>query len=170
MLLCSVAMCPLVAHAQTMSKTARIGVLRVARASPSTAPAYQAFFDELNRYGFRTGDNLVAEMRWADEDARGPQQAAAELARLPVDVLVVEGAEANLKAAVAATDTIPIVMSLGNYDPVARGYVKSLARPDGKITGISFQAAGASRKAGGSTRPSISGSHATGHFMGCRFG
>jgi putative tryptophan/tyrosine transport system substrate-binding protein len=78
-------------------------------------------------------------MRWVDEDTRGPQQVAAELARSPVDVLVVEGAEANLKAAVAAADTIPIVMSLGNYDPLARGYIKSLARPAGKITGISFQ-------------------------------
>ena len=68
MLLSGVAILPLVAQAETTSKTARIGVLQVARASPSTAPAYQAFFDEL--YGSKTGENLVAEMRWADEDAR----------------------------------------------------------------------------------------------------
>jgi putative tryptophan/tyrosine transport system substrate-binding protein len=139
MLLFGMAMWASVAHGQTTPKTARIGVLQVARASPSTAPAYQAFFDQLSRYGFKIGDNLVAEMRWVDEDARGPQQAAAELARMPVDVLVVEGAEANLKAAIAAADAIPIVMSLGNYDPLARGYIKSLARPGGNITGISFQ-------------------------------
>jgi ribosomal protein L32 len=107
MLLFGVAMSPLVAHAETTSKTARIGLLQVARASPSTAPAYQAFFNELNRYGFRAGENLVAEMRWADEDARGPQEAAAELARLPVDVLVVEGAEANLQKTSGVLIAVP---------------------------------------------------------------
>jgi putative tryptophan/tyrosine transport system substrate-binding protein len=127
---------PFVAHGQTTAKVARIGVLRVARASPSTAPAYQAFFDELNSHGFRAGDNLLADMRWVDEDARGPKAVAAELVRLPVDVLVVEGAEANLKAALAATVTTPIVMSVGNYDPLARGYIASLARPGGNVTGI----------------------------------
>jgi hypothetical protein len=66
-----------------------------------------------------------------DEDTRGPQQLAVELVRLPVDVLVVEGAEANLKAAVAPTGTIPIVMGMGNYDSLARGYIRSLARPAG---------------------------------------
>jgi putative tryptophan/tyrosine transport system substrate-binding protein len=130
---------PLVGHGQTVSKVPRIGVLRVARASPSTAPAYHAFFDELSTQGFKDGDNLIAEMRWVDEDARGPEDVAAELVRLPVDVLVVEGPEAYLKAAIAATATTPIVMSIGNYDPLARGYIKSLARPGGNVTGIFFQ-------------------------------
>jgi putative tryptophan/tyrosine transport system substrate-binding protein len=130
---------PFVGHGQTTSKVARIGVLRVARASPSTAPAYQAFFDELTTQGFKDGDNLIADMRWVDEDARGPEELAAELVRLPVDVLVVEGPEAYLKAAIAATATAPIVMSMGNYDPLARGYIKSLARPGGNVTGIFFQ-------------------------------
>lgn len=115
----------------------------------------------MSRYGFRTGENLVAEMRWVDEDTRGPQQVAAELARLPVDVLVVEGAEANLKAAVAAADTIPIVMSLGNYDPLARGYIKSRKNHRHIVS-----AAGISGEAGGPPLPSLSGPYAGGHFMG----
>jgi putative tryptophan/tyrosine transport system substrate-binding protein len=78
-------------------------------------------------------------MRWVDEDPRGPQEVVAELVRSSVDVLVVEGAEANLKAAVATTGTTPIVMSMGNYDPIERGYIKSLARPGGNVTGIFFQ-------------------------------
>jgi putative ABC transport system substrate-binding protein len=130
---------PFVGYGQTESKVARIGVLRVARASPSTAPAYRAFFDELSRKGFRVGDNLIAEMRWVDEDARGPEEAAGELLRLPVDALVVEGPEAYLKAAIAAAVNTPIVMSMGNFDPLALGYIKSLARPGGNVTGIFFQ-------------------------------
>ena len=127
---------PVAAHGQPTATGARIGVLGVARASPTTAPSWRAFFDELSAHGFRLNDNLLVEMRWVDEDARGPQEVAAELVRSSVDVLVVEGQEANLKAAVAATGTIPIVMTVGNYDPVARGYIKNLARPGGNITGL----------------------------------
>jgi ABC-type uncharacterized transport system substrate-binding protein len=110
--------------------------LAVARASPTTAPAWQAFFEELSAHGFRVGTNVVAETRWVDEDARGPATAAAELVQSQVAVLVVEGPEAFLRAAMAAGPTTPIVMSVGNYDPVALGYVKSLARPGGNVTGV----------------------------------
>jgi putative ABC transport system substrate-binding protein len=78
-------------------------------------------------------------MRWADEDVRGPASVAAELAKSNVDVMVVEGAEANLKAVIAASPTIPIVITGTNYDPIARGYIKSLARPGGNVTGVSIQ-------------------------------
>jgi putative tryptophan/tyrosine transport system substrate-binding protein len=113
-------------------------VLQVARASLSTAPAYQALFDELNRYGFRTGDNLIAEMRWVVEDARAATGSGrtCPIARRRIG----RGRRrSESEAAVAATNTIPIVMGLGNYDPLARGYIKSLAQPGGKVTGISFQ-------------------------------
>jgi ABC-type uncharacterized transport system substrate-binding protein len=128
---------PLAASGQTPPKIARIGVLRVARASPTTAASWNAFFDELSAHGYRIGDNILADMRWVDEDPSGAQELAAELVRSSVDVLVVDGQEANLKAAVDATGTIPIVMAVSNYDPVARGYIKNLARPGGNITGLS---------------------------------
>jgi putative tryptophan/tyrosine transport system substrate-binding protein len=126
----------LAARAQHSSNQARIGILAVARTGPTTAPAWQAFFDELGTHGFRLGTNLIAETRWVDEDARGPAAVAAELVRSKPAILVVEGAEAFLKAAIAAAPTTPIVMSVGNYDPLTLGYVKSLARPGGNITGV----------------------------------
>jgi hypothetical protein len=55
------------------------------------------------------------------------------------DALVASGAEVVLKAALAATDTLPIVMTAIDYDPLALGYLKSLARPGGNVTGIFFQ-------------------------------
>ena len=61
---------------------------------------------------------------------------AAELVRLPVDVIVVSGPEATLRAARDATATIPIVMRARDYDPIALGYVAGLARPGGNITGV----------------------------------
>src|SRR3954463_4170988 len=111
---------PLGAHGQPTATGTRIGILGVARASPTTAPSWRAFFDELSAHGFRLNDNLLVEMRWVDEDARGPDEVAAELVRSSVDVLVVEGQKANLKAAVAATGTIPIVMTVGAAQALRR--------------------------------------------------
>jgi putative ABC transport system substrate-binding protein len=130
---------PLVARGQQGGRLRRIGVLRVARASPTTAPGWQSFLDELNANGFAVGRDLIVEMRWADEDVGGPASVAAELAKSNVDVMVVEGPEANLKAVIAASPTIPIVITGTNYDPIARGYIKSLARPGGNVTGVSIQ-------------------------------
>jgi len=56
--------------------------------------------------------------------------------RSNVELLVVTGSEITLQAAIAASRTIPIVMLAINFDPIARGYVKSLARPGGNITGV----------------------------------
>jgi putative tryptophan/tyrosine transport system substrate-binding protein len=58
------------------------------------------------------------------------------LVRSNVELLVVVGTEIGLQAAIAASRTIPIVMWAINFDPIARGYVKSLAQPGGNITGI----------------------------------
>ncbi len=64
---------------------------------------------------------------------------AAELVRLPVDVLVAGGPEAVLRAARDATSTIPIVMVAVDYDPIALGYIAGLPRPSGQITGLFLQ-------------------------------
>jgi putative ABC transport system substrate-binding protein len=121
---------------QSVSNIARVGILAVARTSPSTVPAWQAFTEELATHGFHVGKNLVLDTRWVDEDPRGPLSVAAELIKSNVAVLVVEGPETYLKAAITVGPHTPIVMSVGNYDPLTLGYIKSLARPDGNITGV----------------------------------
>ena len=75
-------------------------------------------------------------MRWIDEDVSLPSAAATEFIDAKVEVIVVEGSEIGLKAAIAKTQNIPIVMYANNYDPIERGYVKSLRSPGGNITGV----------------------------------
>jgi len=108
----------------------------VARFSPETRPAYDAFFAELRAQGFVEGENLVSIMRWIDEDVSLPSAAATEFIDAKVEVIVVEGSEIGLKAAIAKTQNIPIVMYANNYNPIERGYVKSLRSPGGNITGV----------------------------------
>jgi putative tryptophan/tyrosine transport system substrate-binding protein len=122
--------------ARADARVSRIGVMGVARFSPETRPAYDAFFAELRAQGFVEGDNLVAIMRWIDEDVSAPSAAATEFIDAKVDVIVVEGSEIGLKAAIAKAHNIPIVMYANNYDPIERGYVKSLRSPGGNITGV----------------------------------
>ena len=130
---------PLAVRAQQPERMRRVGVMRVARTGSNAPRAWQAFFDSLRAFGFSPDRNLIADMRWVDEDARGPAAVAAELVRSGVDVLVVEGTEAHLQAAIAASSNLPIVITSNNFDPIARGYVDSLARPGGRITGISIR-------------------------------
>ena len=125
---------PVAARAE--ARVSRIGVMGVARFSPETRPAYDAFFAELRAQGFVEGENLVSIMRWIDEDVSLPSAAATELIDAKVEVIVVEGSEIGLKAAIAKTQNIPIVMYANNYDPIERGYVKSLRSPGGNITGV----------------------------------
>ena len=125
---------PVAARAE--ARVSRIGVMGVARFSPETRPAYDAFFAELRAQGFVEGENLVSIMRWIDEDVSLPLAAATEFIDAKVEVIVVEGSEIGLKAAIAKTQNIPIVMYANNYDPIERGYVKSLRSPGGNITGV----------------------------------
>jgi putative ABC transport system substrate-binding protein len=111
-------------------------LLRAGRVSPTSALAWQGFFQDLKAQGISVDDNLVAEMHWIDEDPRGPSAAAADLFRSQPDLVVVEGPEAYLQAVLSVNRTIPIVITYGNYDPIARGYVTSLAQPGGNITGV----------------------------------
>ena len=95
----------------------------------------QAFRDGLRELGYLEGKNLVIEYRWAEGKFERLPGLAAELVRLPVDVIVAVG-DPVIFAARQATSTIPIVMaSVG--DPVGRGFVASLARPGGNVTGVS---------------------------------
>ena len=131
-----VATWPLAARAQRIDKVAKLGILAVARDAPRTRPAYEAFFAELHALGFKEGTNLTSETHWIDEDTRGPLTVAAEIAQSAIDVLVIEGAESVLKAAMAANPNLPIVVYANNYDPIERGYAKTLSQPGGNITGV----------------------------------
>jgi putative tryptophan/tyrosine transport system substrate-binding protein len=126
---------PLVAQAQQTGKLYRIGWLSAGPAPPEPTVQIQAFQQGLRDLGYVEGHNLVTEYRYAAGSAERLHDYAAELVQLPVDVIVAVGASGT-RGAQRATRTIPIVMT-GNYDPVGEGFVASLARPGGNITGLS---------------------------------
>jgi ABC-type uncharacterized transport system substrate-binding protein len=91
------------------------------RQSQRTAGAtlYQAFIDELQIHGFKDGQNLIVDFRRVEQDLRALSADAAALVRSNVNVLVTQGTEPALQAALGATRTLPIVMMAANYDPFA---------------------------------------------------
>jgi putative ABC transport system substrate-binding protein len=84
------------------------------------------------------GQNIVVEYREAEGNVDRLPDLAADLVRLDVNVIVTATAPAT-RAAIRATTTIPILMVAINYDPIALGYIDSLARPGGNVTGLFFQ-------------------------------
>jgi len=129
---------PLAARAQDTGKVVRIGFLGPAQTSPPAISFYQAFLTQMRELGFRDGENLRIDFR-AIEDPRGLSVSAEELMRSQPELIVATGPEVSLRAVVAASGAIPVVMIAINFDPIARGYVTSLARPGGNITGVVFQ-------------------------------
>jgi ABC-type uncharacterized transport system substrate-binding protein len=139
---------PLVPDAQQPRKVPRIGWLSVGydpvgARHPVSEPRrgfwQEAFLQGRHELGYVEGQNLIIEWRYAEDRAERLSDLAAELVRLPVDVLVT-GSRPVIQALQHTTSTIPIVMAV-SADPVASGYVASLARPGGNITGLSIQAA-----------------------------
>jgi putative ABC transport system substrate-binding protein len=126
---------PLAARAQS-PRLRRIGVLTSPLTNPIATPGYRAFLAELDKAGFREGDNLSVELRSNEQDWQAIRAAAAELARLNVELIFTAGAAPQTEAALAASTTVPIVILAVNYDPIARGHVSSLARPGGNVTGV----------------------------------
>ena len=94
----------------------------------------KAFEDGLRALGYRIGENVVIEYRFANAEMDRLPALAAELARLRVDIIVT-GNNANVMAAMDATKTIPIVMT-NSFSPVSAGLIRSLARPGGNVTGL----------------------------------
>jgi ABC-type uncharacterized transport system substrate-binding protein len=129
-----VAAWPLAAHAQQSGKIYRIGVFGSTGAV--MVAAYQGFVDELRRAGFIEGQNLSIDRHRGDQELSAFHGNVAELVRVKADVIVALGSEPALQAALAAASPIPIVISANNYDPIERGYVKSLAQPGGNVTGV----------------------------------
>ena len=121
------------AVAQRPVKPSRIGYLSL-RAGPNAWD--EAFVQRLREAGYRNGDNLLIDYRWADEDLSLLERQADELVRLPVDVIVTAQVPA-VRIAEKATTTIPIVMA-AVVDPVGAGLIPSLARPGGNLTGLSI--------------------------------
>ena len=121
-------------EAQQPTKIPLIGFL--SGSFPSTSPARrEAFRQGLRELGYVEGKNIVIEQRYADGKFDRLPALAAELVRLKVDIIVTAGPQST-RPAKQATSTIPIVMAL-DPDPVGNGFVASLARPGGNITGLS---------------------------------
>jgi putative tryptophan/tyrosine transport system substrate-binding protein len=123
---------PLSAEAQQATHVYRIGVLL--GTTPGQDPFVEVFLEGMRALGYVEGQNLVMEYRAAEGQYERLPALAAELVRLPVDVLLAVTTPAAL-AAKDATTTIPIVM-MGVGDPVGIGLVASLARPEGNVTGL----------------------------------
>jgi ABC-type uncharacterized transport system substrate-binding protein len=119
---------------QQPAKVARIGFLDNSNASGS-AVLLESFRQELSKLGWIEGKNITIEYRFAEQKLERLPELAAELVRLKVDLIVTSGGPTPL-AAKGATSTIPIVMTT-SPDPVAAGWVASLARPGGNVTGLS---------------------------------
>jgi len=122
------------AEAQQPAKIPRIGLLSAVPLSSMSARV-EAFRQGLRELGYVEGQNIVIEYRFAEGKLDQVSHNAAELVRLKVDAIVTAGAT-DTRAAKQATSTIPIVMAFDS-DPVGSGFVASLARPGGNITGLS---------------------------------
>jgi putative ABC transport system substrate-binding protein len=122
------------AQAQEPAKVPRIGVL-LALSHSAISDRIQAFREGLRNLGYVEGKNIVIEYRYADGKFERLPDLATELAGLEVNVIVTGGPTAT-RPAKKATATIPIVMAQ-DTDPVGNGFVASLARPGGNITGLS---------------------------------
>jgi ABC-type uncharacterized transport system substrate-binding protein len=126
-----------VVMAQPAAKVYRIGFF-LGATGESVASLFGAFSEGLRDLGYVEGRNVIFERRYADGHMDRLPEIAAELVRLRVDVIVT-GSSIHVAAARQATKTIPIVMVF-TADPVQAGFVASLARPGGNVTGLSADA------------------------------
>jgi putative ABC transport system substrate-binding protein len=124
-----------IAQAQQAKKVPRIGYL-LAGDPTSESARFEAIRLALRERGHIEGQNIATEYRYAEGKLDRYPELAAELVRLKVDIIVVTGGAGVILAAKNATKTIPIVMSGAGPDPVEAGFVESLARPGGNVTGV----------------------------------
>src|SRR5262245_18902183 len=123
------------AEAQQLKKLFRIGYL--SGTTPDVdAPRSEAIRLALRQQGYIEGQNIVIEYRYAEGKSDRLPHLAAELVRLNVDLIVVAGGDRTIRSAINTTKTIPIVMIGSGSDPVAAGFVRSLAHPGGNVTGL----------------------------------
>jgi putative ABC transport system substrate-binding protein len=124
-----------VADAQQSKKVSRLGYLSSANPTTESARA-KAIRLALRELGYIEGQNIIIEYRYGEGKREKLPEAAAELVRLKVDLIVVAGGASPIRAAMNATKTVPIVMIGSGIDPVSAGYVENLARPGGNVTGV----------------------------------
>jgi putative ABC transport system substrate-binding protein len=122
---------------QSRPKTLRVGLVSVA--NPRSRMPFSALDARLGELGYVEGQNFTLDFINLEGRVAGMGEAMKALVARKAQVLVAFGPEVALEAALAATSEIPIVMVAIDYDPLALGYVKSLARPDGNVTGIFLQ-------------------------------
>jgi len=120
--------------AQAPARMHRIGLLANASPQPRMPAPVEALRDALHELGYVEGRTIEIEYRWAEGKAERLPELAADLVRARVDLIVATG-DTSIRAAKAATGTIPIVMATSN-DAVGAGFVASLARPGGNVTGM----------------------------------
>jgi putative tryptophan/tyrosine transport system substrate-binding protein len=123
------------AEAQQATKVPRIGYLSATDPASDSARS-EAIRLALRELGYIEGKNIATEYRYAEGKQDRLPALAAELVRLKVDIIVVAAADTAILAAKNATKTIPIVMMGAGLDPVEAGYIESLARPGGNVTGL----------------------------------
>ena len=127
----------LLGRSQARTQPARLSV-GTTSPQPRTAPIFRALVGRLGELGYEEGKNFTFEFVQAPNVA-GYSAAFRDLVGRGVDILVASGPEVALQGAIAAAGSRPIVMIAVDFDPFAHGYVKSLARPGGNITGVFFQ-------------------------------
>jgi putative ABC transport system substrate-binding protein len=125
------------AAAQQPKKVPRIGYLSQGDGAIDSARS-EAIRRALRELGYIEGQNIAIEYRYAEGKRERFPELAAELVRLKVDIIVVAGADPLIQATKNATKTIPIVIVGLGSDPVEAGFVESLARPGGNVTGFTL--------------------------------
>ena len=122
---------------QMMPTMLRVGLVSIA--NPRSTTQYVALEGRLRELGYVEGRNLVIDFIFLDGQVERYGEAMRALVARKADVLIALGPELSLKAAMAATTEIPIVMVAFDYDPLALGHVASLAQPGGNVTGLFLQ-------------------------------
>ena len=135
---------PLAVEAQQGGRVFRIGIFGEKASDPEETRQWQGLRLALRERGWIEGENILIEYRWAEGNSARERQAAADLLRLKVDVMVTRGSR-HVQPLKEATSSVPIVF-LVHADPVGVGHVASLARPGGNITGLALQATDLVRK------------------------
>jgi putative ABC transport system substrate-binding protein len=126
---------PRAAIAQQTGGVRRVGLVMGVN-TPVYVVARAAFLDEMGKSGFVEGRNFVLDVRSNQQGASRLAADMAELVAWKADVIIAGGTLATLRAAQSAGPNVPIVMWANNYDPIATGFVRSLARPGGNVTGV----------------------------------
>ena len=127
-----------VAAAHAEETPARVFQIGIVAGTPRSSPERVAFEDRLRELGYVEGRNLTIDF-FHEDDLDRLAAAVGEMARRRVDVLLIGGQDELIKAAVTTARSVPVVTTAVDSDPLAKGYIASLSRPGGNLTGLVFQ-------------------------------